>query len=84
MLITLKNSFHHTKTQIRVKSGRVSNRSGKRAWSTLCGVKECICGGQLGQRGPQFYKSVPMQIEPDFANDGDKRGNYAAAIIIQG
>lgn len=83
MLITLTNSFHSTETAIRVIDGRVSHRAGLRAWENLCGVQGCICGGQLGQRGGQRYNGFELQIEPDFANGGDRVGNHSATVEVR-
>ena len=80
MLITLTNEFHNTETRIQVKDGKVSARAGQRAWTALCGMKGCICGGQLGQRGAQYHNGHGVQIEPDFHNDGDRAGNHAATV----
>ena len=83
MLITLTNEFHNTETRIQVKDGKVSARVGRRAWSTLCGAKGCICGGQLGQRGAQYHNGHGVQIEPDFDNDGDRAGNHSATVQVR-
>ena len=83
MLITLKNDYHNTETVIRVTNGRVSNRAGRNAWKNLCGVDGCICGGILGQRGGQRHNGAVVQIAPDFANGGDRRGNHSADVQIR-
>lgn len=83
MLINLTNNFHNTETMIRVAAGKVSHRAGLRAWRNLCGVKGCICGGILGQRGGQRYNGFEVQIEPDFANGGDRTGNHSATVEIR-
>ena len=83
MLITLTNNFHNTETVIRVLDGRVSHRAGQRAWKNLCGVKGCICGGILGQRGGQRHNGFEVQIEPDFEFGGDRVGNHSAKVEIR-
>lgn len=81
--ITLTNNFHGTEVTIRPVDGRVSHRAGTRAWKALCGMKDCICGGQLGQRGPQHHNGHEVQVEPDFANGGDRVGNHSARIEVR-
>lgn len=83
MKIKLTNNFHGTEATIIVKDGRVSTRSGMRAWNTLCGVQGCICGGQLGQRGRQYFNGKRIEIEPDFESGGDKASSHAAIITVQ-
>lgn len=83
MLITLTNEFHNTETRIQVKNGKVSNRAGRRAWSILCGMKGCICGGQLGERGAQYHNGHGVQIEIDWANDGGLPGNHSATVQVR-
>lgn len=83
MLLTISNDFHNTETTIRVTAGKVSRRAGLRAWQKLCGVPGCICGGQLGQRGPQHHNGHEVQIEPDFNAGGDRAGNHAATVEVR-
>jgi hypothetical protein len=58
-LITLTNNYHHTET--RVLSGELSRATARRVRRTLCGSRECTCGGVLGQRG--------SQMQPDGRSD---------------
>lgn len=53
-MITVKNSFHHTAVQIRAEIGDELTASQiRRARKELCGIRGCLCGGPIGERGPQ-------------------------------
>lgn len=52
-MITLTNDFHGTSVNLRPDgAGQLSVSQVARARRTLCGVKGCTCGGDLGERGP--------------------------------
>lgn len=51
MLVTLKNDFHRTTAKVR--TGKLSNATIKRVQKKLCGIKGCLCSGNLGIRGEQ-------------------------------
>lgn len=56
--ITLTNDFHGTSINLVVRRGRLSLRQVRRARSALCGMADCKCGGNLGERGgsnPMIY-----------------------------
>ncbi len=57
--ITLTNDFHRTQINLVLKPhNRLSLRQVRRAREALCGMADCQCGGDLGQRGgsnPQVY-----------------------------
>lgn len=82
MLVTLTNDFHNRETRVRVAGGRVSHRAGLRAWRALCGVDRCTCGGQLGQRGAQYFNGERLEILPDFEAGGEKPGVRAATVQL--
>jgi hypothetical protein len=52
--IALRNEFHNTSARVRVnESGETLLRAStvRRIRRALCGLKDCTCGGALGQRG---------------------------------
>ena len=52
--ITLKNNFHSTEYTLVVPFGLpLSEYQIRRCRKRLCGVEDCLCGGVLGERGPQ-------------------------------
>ena len=61
MKITLRNNFHNTTVNVQIDTdGYLTTRQVKRARATLCGIKECTCGDELGQRGPQDWPVIPV------------------------
>ena len=53
-MITLKNEFHNTETRVRAQIGdTLTGNQTYRAARNLCGISDCVCGGEAGQRGPQ-------------------------------
>ena len=53
-MITLKNEFHDTETRVRAQIGdTLTGNQVRRAARKLCGLYDCVCGGEAGQRGPQ-------------------------------
>ena len=53
-MITLKNEFHNTETRVRAQIGdTLTVDQTRRAARNLCGISDCLCGGEAGQRGPQ-------------------------------
>jgi len=57
-VITVRNDFHNTQINLRLcyewRSGfELTPSQVQRARRVLCGVKDCTCGGALGERGPQ-------------------------------
>ena len=84
MMITLTNEFHRKTATLRLApDGKVSHRTGLRVWRALCGVDRCACGGQLGQRGPQFAVDVLLSIEPDYGSGGEMPGVRSAVIRLR-
>ena len=54
---TIYNDFHHTEATCRPDAeGRINRRQVRRLWHKLCGITDCECGGDLGQRGHQDYE----------------------------
>ena len=53
--ITIKNNFHGTEYGLKVSDYGVPLSPGqiRRCRKALCGIKNCICGGVVGERGPQ-------------------------------
>lgn len=49
--ITLTNDFHGTTINLVLRAGRLSPRQIRRAWRALCGIADCCCSGEAGQRG---------------------------------
>ena len=53
-MITLKNEFHDTETRVRAQIGdTLTENQVRRAARNLCGLYDCDCGGEAGQRGSQ-------------------------------
>ncbi len=53
-MITIRNNFHNTTIRLKAQIGdKLTASQVKRARSVLCGVRGCLCGGSLGERGPQ-------------------------------
>ena len=51
-LVTIRNDFHNTSA--RVNPDRpLSAATVSRVRRELCGMADCSCGGQVGERGPQ-------------------------------
>jgi len=64
-VITLKNDFHRSEVRLRAEEGEPFTDSQiRRARRTLCGVQGCVCGGAMGERGPQ-----DVEIEDDPGTD---------------
>ena len=54
-MITLSNNFHGTTVRIRACIGDTLTPSQvKRCRRVLCGIKGCMCGGPLSERGQQY------------------------------
>lgn len=57
--ITLTNNFHNTSINLILSNhNRLSLRQVRRARETLCGMKDCHCSGDAGERGegnPMIY-----------------------------
>lgn len=63
--VTLTNDFHHTEAVvIPGPSDTLTSRQVKRAWAKLCGMSECKCGGNAGERGGAYVV------------DGDRHSGY--------
>jgi hypothetical protein len=58
-MITFSNSFHNTSCQVRADIGDWLTQSQiRRIRKTLCGQKQCACGGDVAQRGEQAGFSI--------------------------
>ena len=56
--ITLTNNFHDTAINLVVRGAQLSLHQVRRARRALCGMADCQCGGDLGERGgsnPMVY-----------------------------
>ncbi len=67
MKVTLTNNFHHTEVTIapvEIKEGRfagyhkVMRATMMRARRELCGMTDCQCGGQFGERGGAYLNVI--------------------------
>lgn len=75
-MITLQNDFHNTNTTLRCDLGSSLSKSQiRRARKNLCGISECTCGGNLGERGNQ---GVEIHHE-GWNDDGEDIRIYALA-----
>jgi hypothetical protein len=54
----LRNDFHHSEVILSLPraGGQLSRGQVRKARQALCGLTGCVCGGQLGERGPQTYE----------------------------
>jgi hypothetical protein len=69
--ITLYNDFHATAVNLRIADGHnISAWQCRKARRALCGMVDCCCGNDLGQRGPQ-YLPEGMEIIPTMGKDGE-------------
>ncbi|MCI0410802.1 MAG: hypothetical protein L0191_19950 [Acidobacteria bacterium] len=65
MRIKMSNDFHGTRrTLIVAADGTISIGQARACWRALCGYRDCLCGGELGERGPQLWGRVPERIDP--------------------
>ena len=54
---TIINDFHHTEATCRPgPGGQLTKRQVQRLQRILCGISDCQCSGDLGQRGHQDYE----------------------------
>lgn len=64
-MIKIRNDYHNTEVTLRANIGDELTASQiKRARKALCGISGCMCGGPIGDRGPQDGFSVE-QIDYD-------------------
>lgn len=55
--LTIRNDFHNTETTVTLRnSNTISGSTARRIEKDLCGIKDCKCGGILGERGPQDFR----------------------------
>lgn len=79
MKITLSNTFHNTETCTTVDDdGMMIPKSRVRAIRRrLCGSSECVCGGDLGERGdwatPSIVADDGMLLEFNLDHTGGGR-----------
>jgi len=64
--ITLTNDFHNSSVNLVPYKGTLSAGQVKRAKRALCGVSECSCSDELGQRGPQAFG---VEVQQDSVGD---------------
>ncbi len=61
--LTLTNDFHNTSVTLRVgPSLTLSARQVARSRRVLCGNHDCTCGGNAGERGPQFLNGDRIML----------------------
>lgn len=77
MRATIRNDFHNTEAKINIfksHNGRllISDRQVVRVRAKLCGIADCQCGGDLGQRGKQDFEIITHQ---------DRNGKLYAEIF---
>lgn len=76
--VEVSNSYHNTSTTARARVldiGELYLSAGqvRRIRRALCGHYGCICGGELGERGPQAY-----EVTPDYDT---RRGGLLGAYL---
>ena len=75
--VTLRNNFHETRVTLHVADdGELTKRQARRARRALCGMSDCSCGGNLGERGPQ-PGGVETEARPALYGNG-----YDYAIVF--
>ena len=58
-MVKLSNDFHKTVVRLNTTEGKALSQSQiRRARKELCGISDCCCGGDLGERGTQDYEVV--------------------------
>ena len=68
--VTLTNDFHYTQVTLRLELGRpLSSHQIRRSRESLCGVDDCTCGGDLGQRGWQGLQVIHAGHRKDGSED---------------
>jgi len=61
--ISLKNDFHNSEVLLYIADGKnISKGQVKKTWKTLCGIKGCTCGNELGMRG---YGNPQIEVRQD-------------------
>ena len=69
-MTTIRNSFHNTEYESRKSADDIRHMLhthpgnwttaqkafARKVWNVLCGIDECTCGGDLGQRGKQDFE----------------------------
>lgn len=68
MKVTIKNDFHGTSINlITDKNGYLNHQQVLKSRRALCGIKGCLCGGELGERGSQGGLEI---ISSGYGRDG--------------
>ena len=69
--ITFTNDFHNTSINLHIYNDYwvLSARQARRAREELCGLSDCTCGGELGERGPQWFNG--RRVEVVSSSDGE-------------
>ena len=63
-MIALRNNFHNTEVRLRASIGdTLTPAQLRRARRELCGTPTCVCGGEAGERGPQWHDGRPFGLE---------------------
>lgn len=62
-MITIRNDFHGTEVRLRADiGGTLTTAQVRRAKARLCGIENCTCSGDAGERGEQDgFELVPTQ-----------------------
>lgn len=76
-LLTISNNFHGT--EARVLSGQLSRATASRVRRALCGQKDCLCGGVLGQRGGQLQPDGARTAE--VVAEQDRQGHPRITVL---
>jgi hypothetical protein len=76
MKVTLTNDFHGTSVTLCLPaSGIMSKWQMQRARKLLCGIAECTCGGEVGERGRQPGGNVIASVWYS------RTGEYCAQVV---
>lgn len=57
-ILRLSNDFHNTAIRLIPQHGLLSVRQVKRARRYLCGIADCKCHGDFGERGPNAIQGT--------------------------
>ena len=78
-MITVRNNFHNTEARIHPKAEKqkngtlryfVTKKTAQRVRRALCGISDCQCSGEFGERGPQEFDWEYRILSPSYGHDG--------------
>jgi len=69
--VTFTNNFHNSSVNLRLDEDYwvLTARQVRRAREALCGLRDCTCGGMLGERGPQSWNG--RRLYGEWSSNGE-------------